>query len=317
MSLVLAHPTAKEKLETWTLNGKDWGTALGMDSYLEREEYLTTVPVAANGGITHWILVDSSARPDDRAIYASSESLRKRAFVCTPNGTLKEVITHGIGSVFCASEYRGKGYAVRMLKELSPALRDWQMDKDIPGREECGFSFLYSDIGKSFYSKLGWKPFPSHHISLYPSTSAPKSTSVKPLQYADLPALCELDVENLRESLRNVKSDRPQVALIPDHDVMQYHHLREDFMTRKIFGKSPTTKGAIVGKGGTRVWAIWTRAFYGPLDERSGNKLYILRLVVEDGKINEANSRALKDILQLAQAEAELYVCLAMLTLQY
>lgn len=86
---------------------------------------------------------------------------------------------------------------------------------------------------------------------------------------------------------------------------MQWHHMREDFMTAKIFGRSPAIKGALEGSPGSRVWAIWTRSFYGPLVPESGNTLHILRLVVEDDKDSKENAMKLKEILKIAQADAE------------
>jgi len=260
--------------------------------------------------VTHWILVDTSSQPDDRAIYASCESLCKPALVRTSDGTLKEVVSHGIGSVYCNPKYRGRGYAGRMLKELGPVLREWQTKKGVPGREECKFSFLYSDIGKNYYSNLGWRPFPSSHIEFSSSSSLNnQSSSAIPLKSADIPELCKIDQQYLRKSLQEVKDARPHVALVPNHHVMEWHHIREDFMTSKLFGKSPVTKGAIVGKDGARVWAIWTRMFSGALDDaNSGNTLHILRLVIEDWEAKEANSQALKDIIELAKREATEYV---------
>ena len=196
-----------------------------------------------------------------------------------------------------------------MLKDLASVLQNWQTDPSIPGREECKFSFLYSDIGKNFYANLGWRPFPSSHIEFKPSVTAAKNTTAKLLEDADLPALCKLDQKYLHESLQEVSDGRPHVALVPDQDVMDWHHKREDFMTSKLFGKSPTIKGAIVGKDGERVWAIWTRCFYGALDDaKSGNTFYILRLVIENEQAKEANAQALKAILEVAQAEAAEYV---------
>ncbi|KAH8593522.1 N-acetyltransferase-like protein [Bisporella sp. PMI_857] len=304
-SLRLVHPTNAEKIATWTLTAKNWGVALGLKNYLEREEYLTKIPLAKDNGVSHWILVDSSLPQDNRPILASCESLRKRTLVRTKDGVLKEVITHGIGSVHCNPEYRGKGYAGRMLKELGPALQHWQTDANIPGREECQFSFLYSDIGKTFYTQKGWHPFPSSHIAFKPSVSSTKSSSAKPLNSADIKPLCELDVQYIRRSLENAKDSKIHVALLPEHDQMQWHHKREDFMTSKLFGRSPTIKGAIAGEEGSRVWAIWTRSFYGGLDKvDSGNTFHILRLVIENGKLTDENAKALKGILELAQSEA-------------
>lgn len=298
-SLYVTHPTPEEKLATWNLNSVNWGSALSVPDYLEREQYLTTVPLARDGGVTHWILVDRTLPPNERPLLASCESLCKPALV-SRNGVITEGITHGIGSVFSQPKFRGKGYASRLLRELGPMLKDWQVDQNA----SCPFSILYSDIGKKYYAKFGWVPFPSTHIAFPPAASTTPFIA-KPLAYSDLEELCVLDEKYIRQGLQTAKDGKIHVALIPNHDVMQWHHKREDFVSGKIFGKSPTIKGAIAGEPGSRVWAIWTRAFYGPLKPEAGNTLHILRLVIEDETNVEANANKLKGILKIAQAEAK------------
>ena len=193
-----------------------------------------------------------------------------------------------------------------MLKDLGEELKKWQTGGDV----ECKFSLLYSDIGKKFYAGLGWHPFPSSHLSFPPATQQLTSWSelgVRRLEYPDIRQLCEYDERVLRKQLADTKGTKTHVALLPSHDTMQWHHLREDFVTNALFGRSPTTKGAIGGRDGARVWAVWTRSFYGPLiDPKSGNTLHILRLVIEDESdaAREENTRALRGILELARDEA-------------
>lgn len=55
--LVLAHPTQAEKVQIWTLNSKNWGSALPLPDYLEREEYLANIPQTRDGGVTRTYLV--------------------------------------------------------------------------------------------------------------------------------------------------------------------------------------------------------------------------------------------------------------------
>lgn len=284
---------------------------------------MATVPaLSRDGGITHWILVDQNSVPDLRPILGSLETIRKRALVAR-NGQVKEVITHGIGSVFCNPEYRGKGYASRMLNELGPALNNWQTDKKVAGREECAFSILYSDIGKKYYAKHGWLPFPSTHIFFPPSpaavtneattngyTNGTQTNTATILNDADIEALCALDEGYIRKELARAKDGKTHVALVPDYATMHWHHLREDFMTSRILSKSPTTRGAIAGSPGHRVWAIWTRSFYGPVDKvESGNTLHFLRLVVEDENDVEGNVERLRGIMKIAQQEAAEWKC--------
>lgn len=262
-----------------------------------------TVPLAKDGGVTHWILVDHTLPPNERPILGSCETLRKRVLI-SKNSVVTEGITHGIGSVFCDPKYRGKGYASRMMKELGLKLKEWQTDKT-QEEPDCPFSFLYSDIGKKYYAAHGWHVYPSTHVTLPPMALPSASTAnVQLLGDADIEAFCILDGSRIKKELSENQSSKIQVALLPDHDVMVWHHAREQFMTSKIFGKTPQTKGAVAGSPGSRVWAIWTRSFYGPLVHDSGNALHILRLVVEDNTSSDQNAEHLKSILQLAQAEA-------------
>lgn len=79
------------------------------------------------------------------------------------------------------------------------------------------------------------------------------------------------------------------VAIVPDVEHLQWHHAREDFVCKELYGKTPEIKGAIVGtEPGNRVWCVWTRMWYNsdPKDSK-GNTLHILRLVVEDPQYDD------------------------------
>lgn len=132
------------------LNGAEWRGALSLPAYLRREEVLSQQPNTRDGGISYWILVDTAldGNPIDpssntRLPLASCETYRKKALVWQ-DGKLQEVICHGIGSVFCASHLRRRGYAQRMMQELSEKMRTYQTTPEKP----CLFSILFSDIGK-------------------------------------------------------------------------------------------------------------------------------------------------------------------------
>lgn len=326
--LVLAESTRSELQHVWSLHHPMWGPALRLEDYLAREEFLMKVPLAKDGGVTHWILTDRNAPPDNRPIYASCESLRKRALAARlgPDGpVVQDGIAHGIASVFTNPEYRGKGYASRMMKELGPRLADWVEGRRVPregvrgGNEETTgtrslFSVLYSDIGKSFYAKNGWAPFESTHLCFKPVPADPNTppSKAKPLGYHDLAILCHLDEELLRKSVeRRVQGLEPggkQVcaALLPDLDQFLWHLMREDFMTKHIFHKTPTVRGASYGEPGKRIWAVWMRGYYGGLEKIEGNTFHILRFVVEDedASSEEYVAEGFRQIVQMAQAEA-------------
>jgi hypothetical protein len=140
-ALELVHPTKEELLSIWGQNGAEWRGALSMSAYLRRELHLSSQDQTKDGGITYWILIDTSA--NDRTILSACESYRKKAIVVR-DGKTKDVVSHGIGSVYCPPECRRRGYAARMMKELGEKLKTWQVGE----KKECMFSILYSDIGK-------------------------------------------------------------------------------------------------------------------------------------------------------------------------
>jgi hypothetical protein len=149
-TLRLVHPTEDEKLMQFNLNGSEWRGALSLPAYLRREETLSQQDLTRDGGISYWILIDTAldGNPLDpasstRLPLASCETYRKKALIWQ-DGELHESVCHGIGSVFCASHLRKRGYAQRMMQELSKVLRTHQME----GGKDSLFSVLYSDIGK-------------------------------------------------------------------------------------------------------------------------------------------------------------------------
>jgi hypothetical protein len=140
-TLAIVHPTEAEKQGQFRRNGMTWRGALSLGAYLRREEHLSQQQLTKNGGITYWVLVDSASH--ERTVLSGCETYRKKALVAR-DGHVQDVVCHGIGSVFCPKELRGRGYAARMMKELGNELRSWQATDKVP----CLFSILYSDIGK-------------------------------------------------------------------------------------------------------------------------------------------------------------------------
>lgn len=274
----LSRPTDAECLTIWRLSSLAWRDALTLPQYLEESAFLTTVPLAKDGGMTIWILVDKNLPPGQRPILCACESFRKRAFLNTRDGEPTETIIHSVASVFTDPAYRGRGYASRLMRELAIALRTWQTEE-----LKCSGSVLYSDIGKMFYAQSGWHPFPNNsHIEFPPSIHS-RDTGARILLAGDLERLCGEDETMIRKTMTRASiSGKSRMVLTPDLDHMNWHHAKEEFACEKLFGKKPHIKGAIAGEAGSRIWAIWTHRYYGdPTFTASGNTLYILRLVVE------------------------------------
>ncbi|KAI0193417.1 hypothetical protein EV127DRAFT_16960 [Xylaria flabelliformis] len=139
-SLVLTHPTAAEKEQTWTLNHREWGGALDLPAYLKREPFLAATPLAADDGMVHWILTTEDASSpmtgqdeQKRSVLASCETIRKRVLYAPRTGKdgVKEGLGYGIGSVYTYPEFRGKKYAARMLRELGEVLKTWPAEEQV------------------------------------------------------------------------------------------------------------------------------------------------------------------------------------------
>ncbi len=303
-TLHLLHPTEEEKLKTWKLNGQSWRGRLSMDAYVRRDQHLANQALTREGGITYWILVDSSKPPNSRIIFGSCESLRKRALVARGKEPVREAVSYGICSVFCNPSLRGRGHALRMMQELGKRL---DLLAQVDGRT-VDFTMLYSDIGKvntrisieatallirsqTFYAKAGWMPFTSSQIALRPVARNEQAKATLPdlayLKAHDLPWLCDFDVRNgIRKGLEKSRAD-PNVMLValePNVESIQWHHAREEFVAQELLGKFPEVKGVSLNG----MWCIWSH-FFGNESNGSGNTLHILRFFLGDSENGVSN----------------------------
>lgn len=274
----LDHPTAAECNLIWGLTSLAWRDALTRDSYLEESAYLTSVPLARDGGMTLWILVDRNLTPGQRPILCSCETFRKHTLISDTEGNVTKVILHGVASVFCDPEYRGRGYGRRMMRELAEVLQTWQTETT-----KCVGSVLHSDIGKTYYAELGWHPLPDNMTIGFLPLVASESLVARKVLDEDFDRLCDEDEAMIRKAMADKSKAKRSMMILPDQDHMRWHHKKAEFACEKLFGKQPDIKGAIAGQPGNRIWAIWTHRYYGdPGSDSSSNTLYILRLVIEN-----------------------------------
>ncbi|TVY91373.1 hypothetical protein LAWI1_G005829 [Lachnellula willkommii] len=317
--LCLSHPTALERVTIWNNTSASWKDSLTVPLYLKESLFLTTVPLAKDGGMTTWVLVDKNLPPDQRTILCSCESFRKSSLTSTSDGTVSDAIVHGIASVFCPPELRARGYAARMMRELAKVLHGWQAE-----HARCVGSILYSDIGKTYYSKLGWHPnVTNFHVVFQPSRKPDQSLAEAHAIAADsLAELCIRDEAMIRRAMATpAEGISLRMTIVPDLDHMLWHISKEEFACDWLFGKVPRAVGAIAGPPGSQVWVIWTHRYYEhPEANSADNTLYIVRLVIENHNIeknfsSEADEKVpsakhdeqvgyLKAVIQAAQAEA-------------
>ncbi|KAJ4367400.1 hypothetical protein N0V83_006982 [Neocucurbitaria cava] len=320
--LILSHPTSNEHITIWTSTSALWADSLTtLPLYIKESQRLATAPLARDGGLTTWILVDGNRPADQREILSSCETFRKRALTSDVEGNVVENIVHGVASVFCPEEYRGHGYGSRMMRELAKVLSSWQTGGD-GGGKRCIGSILYSDIGKSYYAKLGWHADKSNtHVEFSPCAHPRSALMIKDVRVTDLEALCKRDETLLRKLMARPASTtctdaRLRMTIIPDVEHMGWHLAKENFACEHLFsGVVPQAKGAIAGDVvGSQVWAIWTHRYYSrpphhgggdcvdsSSQQQTNNVLYILRLVMEaDETASRLPSDATKTFLEPA-----------------
>jgi GNAT superfamily N-acetyltransferase len=317
--LVLVRATELERAQCWHLNLHAWRGPLSPAQYLQREVYLEHQPLVSDGKITFWFLTPKNYHQTDassaRPILASCETLLKQAYVAQ-DGHLTPVLAHGIGSVFCRPEYRGKGYASRMISELGTQLGKlaWQQPKDT---SRGYFSVLYSDIGQQFYAKHGWKPMSSTHITLVAIDQAAYDDArqrldlppVEDLRSSELEPICQTAITQVESELITKSSKdatkRPCVAICPDYKHITWHLAREDFFASAMYDSYPEAKGAIDRETGCAI--IWCRVFR---DTPEQNGLDILKIIIPAqhnfaAEMTPHLERSIAALLLRAQLEAK------------
>jgi len=313
--LDLVPATPEEHLETLRLNSKAWKGPLTLDQYLDREKRLSRQNLTKDGSLTCWVLVDRRQEPNSRLLLSSCETYRKPAYLAYC-GKVEDIICHGIGSVFARSEFRGRGYAGRMMEELAKKLDGWQSENQ--PQKQGVFSVLFSDIGKKYYAKYGWMPFPSSHISLPPLSESQFQAS---LETANLPKAKTLTADDVRKSMCseiNEKKNRnflqvasekspnsAKVSIAPDYDHMVWHWAREEFYEDVgVFEKtSPSVRGA--GVDHHRTYCSWVRNVG---NTPASHTLYILRLIYDEPSSPAEELATIETIAAvLRQAQFEAY----------
>lgn len=315
--LILEPANQVEYEQTWRLNADEWRGFLSEPSYLDRELFLANAEICKDGGATAWILTTEAGRlplaeDGSRPILASCETNRKNAYVAK-DGKLEKVISHGIGSVYTRREYRGKGYAAKMVSELGNKLDNFQQLKNKKGR----FSVLYSDIGPKFYAKHGWKPFSSTHITLRPIDNQGEyhqrkaviasDRELKDLATHDLDSLTGSWTTQLEDKLTSISAQNPSktyVAFKPEPVQFHWHLSRQEFLAEYIGRKKPEVNGVLDTKTGAAL--VWTRTYSAQASDWHLSILYVH--VPHNSQHNEDDLRqALSCLMLRAQWEAKVW----------
>lgn len=296
--LILAHPTATERLRIWKTAYPHWGDGLGSKDYIDRE-IKNLQFCQGHNNLANWILTDGGAA-DQRPLFSACETYMKRAIIAGKEGDLRHGTCYAVASVFTFDEYQGKGYAKKLMTLLAEELRG-----------VADFSVLWSDIGPKFYESVGWKPFKSTFYQL-PATGGDGTLDYesKPIKFDDIPHIVKLDEKILREKL-TVPSPKVRALILPDLSTIEWHLFHEAFVCQRGFSRTPSIHGALYtspNPARSEVWAIWKRNIYGK--KRENNTIYVVRLVIEDDSISSDNLKiGIIALCRMAQKEANEWFC--------
>ncbi|OUT23804.1 hypothetical protein CAS74_000174 [Pichia kudriavzevii] len=125
-------------------NYKTWGQPFTLKQYQYRDWLNYSTDYDKLGVNDHYFILKN----DKGAVVSACEVIMRDSVVKTKDG-LQKARTGTIGSVYTPHEYRGQGYASKLLTELSKHLDT----KYLSNEWDC--CLLYSEIG-DYYSKWGW-----------------------------------------------------------------------------------------------------------------------------------------------------------------
>jgi GNAT superfamily N-acetyltransferase len=196
---------------------------LTLDQYIDRERYLGEQAFAKR--LTCWVLLN-----EENDILSACETY-KRPCMARIDGKLIQGDCMAIGSVVTPPRHRKKGYATRMLKLLKDQMHSM---------EGVISSTLYSDIGPTYYDRLGWKCFKSVSL-IYEAKQYP--VQLEPLELLDIEEFLEKDVEGLGQSLAE-----NEFVVVPTMDALEWLAARSKFYASiKDPQSTPTIFGAKAG----------------------------------------------------------------------
>ncbi|KAG0357413.1 hypothetical protein BG005_003569 [Podila minutissima] len=221
--------------KTWANNWEEWAKGVEKPTYFEREVVLSKTNFSNNQKIRTWILVPksfgtNSDKPDDlEQILSAVETYERPGIVATVESGLQDVPSFSVASVYTPAKYRRYGYGSLLMRLL------WEKIAELGG----SFSFLYSDVGPTFYGQVGWTPRRTDEIKIptsYALPSAPLPTDEPLEQITDetIDPLVEHDHQLLRQLLQQRLATLPAatktlVAVRPEPNCFRWLHTRGQF----------------------------------------------------------------------------------------
>ncbi|RIB06904.1 hypothetical protein C2G38_2215937 [Gigaspora rosea] len=209
--LIVVEATPEQARITNRNSYMSWGyPLLTLDEYVEREQILANNEFCSEN-LKVWILVSKECNlsiDPESTILSQCETYKRQTLMTLSSGQIQEVIGYCITALFTPPKHRKKGYAAKMLELLNNKLRFEYNAK---------FSYLYSEIGPDFYSRLGWKIYSHKEIKFKVEDKylAPLSHSelIVAINQSNLESVINKDCEFIKKDLINL--NKKTIVILP------------------------------------------------------------------------------------------------------
>lgn len=294
----LREVTSPEEIrDTRAFSHLEWGAFLSIEDYNHREEVvLGNTPMCKNRLKSWGLYIEDGTR------VAACETLERPSLVQKKGEQVKSTSTFSIGAVFTPKQFRGKGYASVMMRQMAsgipykPTLSDAEIIK-ATGVSEVDQSLrstpLWSDVG-TFYEKFGWMGTTDLQYVFHADETATQngvnghsngtnghsngingtngtnghSSSVKYLSEDDVYPLADAEAANFISDFEKFpfKGDY-KCGIVPDRTVYEWHFARAKFLAKFANVPEPKAYGAQIGDS----WMAWHHMY-------NARELVILRV---------------------------------------
>ncbi|KAI9346774.1 hypothetical protein DFJ73DRAFT_465601 [Zopfochytrium polystomum] len=213
-------------------------------------------------------------------IRSSCETYNRKGSIVGVDGQIRDGTVFSIASVYTPEKHRRNGFAAEMLKQVRKVLLD-----EIP---DLLASALYSDIGPTYYARLGWIPSPAMwNTEFDANNTVVVSAEVPAFQLQPIVENGELlrkvllaDRANWREKLASAGT--PSLVVFQTPDSVHWHNVRgrlyQSINKRAPSGVDLSIVGVCVNDEESKpAFVLWAHNY-------KDDSLDVLRLAVDDTK---------------------------------
>ncbi|VVT54245.1 uncharacterized protein SAPINGB_P003979 [Magnusiomyces paraingens] len=245
-----------------------WYNQISFDKFNDKVKFISSTyskPLDS----TQWVLLDSETPTKDNGqlnILSSLVLFPRPVTVVEKGKAPQEVISPSIMAVVTPPEYRGKGYASHLLREITKIIDQQAKDNKV------NFSTLWSEVGE-YYSAFGYKSLTPEELYIDLSEAAPvESTFYTDLDEfswlgtADFENLAQVDKTKLiKEMITATEGDGiTRVAINPDADFFRFFWGSSTFDAHTTYPEIIPAL-PVIGEIDDEYFPLKTGARYGPV----------------------------------------------------